>query len=203
MQEYYKVLGLSENATNEEIEAQYNALKKKYSEDRFLEGEEGNLAAKKLTELENAYAIIKDSRKTTNNDNTKQDFSVIEGYIKSGEYTKAQYELDNCTERTAEWHYLQSVLFYKKGWLAESKKQLEIAKEMDPANDKYRQAYEKLTQKIETNQSKYQSGNFENPRATVDQSSGRPMMGDGMCESFCECCAFNLCLNMLCSGCCR
>ena len=45
----------NENATDEEVEVAYNNLREKYSKERFLEGEEGNIAAKKLTEVENAY----------------------------------------------------------------------------------------------------------------------------------------------------
>ena len=49
---YYNILGVSPNATNEEIEMQYQTLKAKYQKERFLEGEEGNNAAKMLTEIE-------------------------------------------------------------------------------------------------------------------------------------------------------
>ena len=51
----YEILGVSENATNEEIEARYNELVDKYSKERFLEGEQGNIAAKKLTEVKASY----------------------------------------------------------------------------------------------------------------------------------------------------
>ena len=42
MQEYYKILGVSESATDEEIDAKYSQLKDKYSRERFYEGEIGN-----------------------------------------------------------------------------------------------------------------------------------------------------------------
>ena len=58
MQEYYKILGLSENATDEEIDAQYEKLKERYSRERFYEGEIGNEAARNLTKLETAYTEI-------------------------------------------------------------------------------------------------------------------------------------------------
>ena len=51
----YEVLNVSENASLEEIKNAYETLKSKYMNDRFLEGEAGNIAAKKLTEVENAY----------------------------------------------------------------------------------------------------------------------------------------------------
>ena len=55
MWEDYKVLGLDETATDEEIEKRYQELKEKYKEDRWLYGEAGNEAAKMLTRVEVAY----------------------------------------------------------------------------------------------------------------------------------------------------
>ena len=62
MQDIYKILGVSKDASMEEIEASYKALKEKYSSERFLEGEAGNEAAKNLTLLENAYREIKSEK---------------------------------------------------------------------------------------------------------------------------------------------
>ena len=61
MQENYRILGISENASDEELEQAYKTLKAKYREERFLEGEAGNAAAKKLTQVETAYAEIKNT----------------------------------------------------------------------------------------------------------------------------------------------
>ncbi|MBQ7236291.1 MAG: hypothetical protein IJX03_03950, partial [Clostridia bacterium] len=63
MQEYYKILMISENASIEEIEAAYKKLKEKYSRERFYEGEVGNEAARLLTKVETAYHEIMESRK--------------------------------------------------------------------------------------------------------------------------------------------
>ena len=59
MNEYYRFFNLDETATDEEIEARYKELKKKYEEDRWLDGEAGNEGAQNLTKLETAYAEIK------------------------------------------------------------------------------------------------------------------------------------------------
>ena len=58
MQEYYKVLNISADATNEEVENAYKTLKAKYSKERFMEGEIGNEAARMLTKVETAYFEI-------------------------------------------------------------------------------------------------------------------------------------------------
>ena len=195
MREYYEILGLSEGATVEEIEKAYFRLKKKYSEERFLEGEKGNDAAKNLTKVETAYRELTASL-SEKTEKGKNDYSKVEELIRSGAFNDAQSELDNIFERDAEWHYLQSVVFYKKNWINESKKQLEIAMNMDPENEKYKTAYNKLLEKITFNEKQFHSGNTD----TV--GGDRQMGGDSMnsCLSFC---ATWCCVNMLCNLCCR
>ena len=199
MQENYKILGLNENASIEEIEAKYQELKTQYQRDRFLEGEAGNLAAKNLTKLEIAYREIIQER-NFKSDSENLDLSCVDSFIREGKLDKAQDVLDNISDRTAEWHYLQSVLFYKKNWTNESKKQLEIAIEMDPKNDKYRSAYERLIQKINYNQNQFRSGNNFYNNQNADPNVNR-QMGGSACGTFADCCATYLCINCLCNSC--
>ena len=114
MREYYEILGVSENATDEEIDRAYEYLKNKYRQDRFLEGEAGNIAARNLTRLETAYEEIRNSRMFSKNEENGGDYAKIADLIKDGKLDAAQKELDAFSERDAEWHYLQSVVFYKK-----------------------------------------------------------------------------------------
>lgn len=200
MQEYYKILNLTENATDEEIENAYKELKAKYSNERYCEGEVGNQAAKNLTKLEAAYHEITEARKISNTENGRVeiDFSDVINYIKNGDITKAQQLLDDITDRNAEWHYLQSVVFYKKNWINESKKQLEIALTMEPHNAKYADELTKLKQKMEFNERQFKSGNMYNNAESVDN---RQMGGDtNGCLSFC---ATWCCMDLLCTMCCR
>ncbi len=200
MQEYYKLLNLEQDATDQEIEVAYKQLKEKYSKERFCEGEVGNEAAKNLTKLETAYHEIIESRKTfkQNDGRTQVDFEQVVNCIKNGDFTKAQQLLDDIGERNAEWHYLQSVIFYKKNWINESKKQLEIALSMEPHNVKYSDDLAKLKQKMEFNERQFKSGNMN---YNADPVNNRQMGGDaGGCLSFC---ATWCCMDMLCTLCCR
>ncbi len=200
MKEYYKILKLSQDATNEEIEKAYQELKRKYSSDRFLEGKAGNEAAKNLTKLETAYHEIMESRKNVSDvgDEVVYDFSEVEKLIKDGKLNSAQDVLDSFNERSAEWHYLQSVIFYKKNWINESKKQLEIAINMDPHNAKYSDSYTKLKLKMDYNDKQFHSGNANYGGY---QEQPRQMGGtDNSCLTFC---ATWCCMDMLCSCCCR
>ena len=205
MQERYKTLGLSEGASEEEIIKSYNLLKEKYQKERFLEGDAGNEAAKNLTKLETAYAEIMESLKEKANDMGKSDsLETVERYLKDGRISEAQAKLDDIYDRNAEWHYLQSVVFYKKNWYNESKKQLEIAMDMEPKNYKYSDAYTKLKQKMEYNERQFYSNDYHqyNNQGYQTQSQNNRQMGnDGIndCLSFC---ATWCCMNMLCNSCC-
>lgn len=201
MQEYYKILGLTENATDEEIEVAYNNLKSKYSKDRFLEGEAGNEAAKNLTKLETAYAEIIDARKQTESYENKEvpSFVEVEDLIRQGDFNGAQIKLDAFSTRDAEWHYLQSVIFYKKNWVNESKKQLEIAISLEPNNQKYKTSYEKLKAKMQSNERAFYSNNT-NFGADGNPETPRQMGGTNDCFTFC---ATWCCIDMLCTICCR
>ncbi len=196
MQKYFEVLGLNETATEEEIEKAYLTLKEKYSRERFLEGEKGNQAAKQLTLLETAYAEIKSSRKGGETE-MNNGFNEVEDLIKVGNISLAQEKLDDITDRGAEWHYLQSVIFYKKNWLNESKKQLEIALNIEPHNSKYGEAYTRLKNKMEYNNRQYNNGYYgaQNQGQTSQQMGGTDSNG---CVDYC---LTMCCMNMLCNMC--
>ena len=199
----YELLGVAETATDEEIAAQYEALKKKYSEERFLEGEAGNEAAKMLNKIDVAYnEIMTERREQRSAKDTSSSFAKAEQYIRDGKINEAQAVLDEFNERSAEWHYLQSVVFYKKNWMNESKKQLEIAMQMDSSNEKYRNSYNKLKEKIEYD--KHRAENPEQKAQAPADDYDQQQMGGGFCEQCAPCCAcnmlFNCCLNACC-GC--
>ena len=131
------------------------------------------------------------------------DFIEIERLIKEGSLDLAQEKLDDINDRSAEWHYLQSIIFYKKNWTNESKKQLEIAMNMEPYNSKYSTAYEKLKKKREYNERQFRSGNANDySNGGAGDYNQRQMGGDG-CGQFCDCCATYCAMNMICNMCCR
>lgn len=208
--QYYDLLGVSETASDDEIRARYEELKKKYSEDRFLEGEAGNEAAKMLNRIDVAYNEIMTERKEKRGkeDNTSS-YAKVDAYIREGKIAEAQAVLDEFNERPAEWHYLQSVVFYKKNWVTESKKQLEIAIQMDSSNEKYRTAYNKLKEKIEYDKKQAASqggGAYGGPADTQTQGDpgydSQQQMGGGFCEQCATCCACNMLLNCCMNACC-
>lgn len=200
-----ELLGLSEGATAEEIKSAYESMRAKLLEDRFLDGEAGNNAAKLLTKIDVAYQELLNE---LNEDATASDggasYARVEDLLKAGDMSEAQRVLDSFNERTAYWHYLQSVIFYRKNWINESKKQLEIAIQLEPNNDKFKEAYRKLNEKINYN-AEQQKQNYDSPYQgqTMNSATPQDQMGDDFCDSCIRCIACNACLNCFCNGCCR
>ena len=205
LEKEYSILGVDKNASDEELEKAYYDKKERLEEDRFLDGEAGNEAARQLTELKSAYAEIKNYRNEHANKSSEGLYKDIDEAIKSGDLDRAQQLLDGFNERPAEWHYLQSVVFYKKNWINDSKKQLEIAKNLDPTNEKYKKAYDRMMEKIKSDEktkSDYSSRSGLGAYEEDSYSGGRgerQMGGDGCMESCCQILACNMCLNLLCN----
>ena len=198
MNEYYEILQVSESATDEEIKESYRALKKKYNEERWLEGEAGNHAARMLEKVDAAYEeIMRERREKARNTEGANAFDEVAELIRKGDISGAQSKLDSFNERNAEWHYLQSVVFYKKNWINESKKQLEIAMQMDGANPKYREAYDKLKARADYRQ---QTGGA--PNVNPNPASGDEQMGGNACANCASFCYTFLCVNCLFNLCC-
>lgn len=199
-----ELFGLSEGATKEDITSAYETLRAKYLEERFMDGETGNNAAKMLTQIDAAYSdLMRELSENATSDDSESAFSRVEELIKQGDIQEAQRVLDGFNERGGKWHYYQSVVFYRKNWMNESKKQLEIAIQLEPDNEKYKEAYRKLNDKIN-----YDSQNTSNSGQTVYQgqtinSESDAQMGGSFCANCIECCLINMCVNMLCNGCCR
>ncbi len=198
--ENYELLGVEETATDEEVTASYERLKAKYDEEKWKDGEEGNRAARMLTKIEAAYREIMDERREKKRNTSGPDaFNAVADAIRKGDYSRAQQLLDGFNERNAEWHYLQSVVFYKKNWINECKKQLEIAMQLDPANSKYRETYDKLNARAHYQQ---QTGGAPNTDPDPASASDGGQMGGNWCSTCASMCYTYLCVNCLFNLCC-
>ncbi len=199
----YEILGLTTSATRDEIDAKYKELRDRYQRDRFLPGEEGEDAAEKLQQIEVAYRDIlasSDQQKQTESFTCDEGYEQVQRLIAENKLAEAQAILDSREIRDAEWHYVQSILFYKQNWFLESKKQLELACQMDPANERYKQSLEKLTKILASN-----TISPDQLRTTSRPMDSGPQVGagNGTCTgSACaDCLLCNACCNcMSCMG---
>ena len=200
------LFGLSEGATKEDIQSAYDTLRAKYLEERFMDGEIGNNAAKMLTKIETAYSeLMGEMNENAFSSDGDSSFLKVEELLRAGNVDEAQRALDAFNERGAQWHYLQSVVFYRKNWMNESKKQLEIAIQLEPNNDKYKETYKKLNEKLnfDARTSSSQSGGQTVYQGQTMESGSDEQMGGNWCASCIQCCYLNLCINCLCNSCCR
>lgn len=193
----YEILGLSTGATRADVDAKYKELRSKYQQDRFLPGEEGEEASEKLQQLEVAYRDIlaaMDEQSQSDDFTADDDYTEIQNLIKDNRLDEAQNKLDARVTRNAEWHYVQSILFYKRNWFLESKKQLELACQMEPENQRYKQSLEKLTKILASN-----TISPDQMRTTSRPVDNGPRVGagNGTCTgSACADC-------LLCNACCN
>ncbi len=146
----FVILGVDRNASQSEILDAYKKKRAYYQEHIFDEGEAGAEAARMLEQLDNAYQQameLSHEASTVSGDGTST-YEGVKQAIRAKNPERAQQELDKISYRDAEWHYFQSIVFYEKNWLNDSKKQLEIALQMDPGNEKYMRALDKLKKNI-------------------------------------------------------
>lgn len=202
----FVILGVDSNASQSEILDAYKQKRAYYQEHVFDDGESGAQAARMLEQLDEAYqqAMELSHESATVSGEGESSFEAVKQAIRDKDPERAQQELDKVSYRGAEWHYYQSIVFYEKNWLNDSKKQLEIALEMDPDNDKYVRALEKLKKNIngskpydkEGSQGVYGKSNNQNGHSEAYTSrsySQEASATDGCCAA---------CQALWCADCC-
>ncbi len=199
----YKVLGVSRDASDEEIKRAYRALAKKYHPDLNPGDQE---AARKMQQVNAAYEQIKNPEKAqqtnqggyggyydpfggyhqqsyTGSQATDQYQQAAAQYIRFGRFQEALNALSSSTDHDAQWYYLSAVANDGLGNQVTALEHIRRAVSMDPQNLEYQRALDR----IESGGTAYrqQAGNFR----------GFSMGGDP-CTNLCMC---YLC-NLFCCG---
>ena len=189
----FEFFGLDTNADRQTLDQKYNELKAEFKEKRFLEGEEGEQAARNLGNIEVYYEQACDYIAKRDMGDNESIYLRVENLIKSGDLSGAQHMLDEISARDGEWHYLQSIIYYKQNWFLECKKQLEFAMAMDSSNPKYRNSYDKLTKIMAS-----KTVRPEDLRSREQSTQGQPVQtGRPTCTGNCCC---DMCIaNSMCN----
>ena len=198
MNDPYKVLGVSPDASDEEIKKAYRALARKYHPDKYRDSDLADLASEKMKEVNAAYEEIKTRREkggagsaqgaggyggysygaSTSQGDPK--FAQIRRLINSGNASEAETLLNNFVpaDRGAEWNFLMGTVQVKKGNFVDAQKYFDTACAMDPYNREYRAAQDYLRRR---------AGGY---------GGGFNTSGGG------ECSTCDICQGLICADCC-
>lgn len=161
MTDPYKVLGVSPDASDEEIKKAYRALARKYHPDKYRDSDLADLASEKMKEVNAAYEEIQTIRKNVNNTgssgynssynyagstSTNPKYNEIRRLINAGNTTEAESRLLAFHEgdRNAEWNFLYGCVLIKKSQYVDAQRYFDIACSMDPYNNEYKAARDNL-----------------------------------------------------------
>lgn len=215
----YAVLGLTPNATDEQIKDAYRKLATQYSETDYSTDPLGSVADRKMEELNAAYDRIMADRRAGGNhahgdaysqeaesyssnqtnygsgssyrESASRNYSEIRMLIRSNDIFSAERRLMaiDASLRGAEWNFLMGCICQSKGWLDEAYRYFSSAHSMDPSNSEYTAAYNRMSRERRTGSSTY------NPFGS--QRSGG-CLDDQFCSNAMQC----MCMYSLCSSCC-
>lgn len=198
MKDPYSILGVHPGATDEEVKNAYRNLARRYHPDNY---EDSNplkeLAKEKMQEINAAYDEIQRDRSESERSSSSNSgayssganggvFTTIRQKINERKYREAEELLASISEfdRTADWHFLNSVCLMQRGKTADAMRELELACSMDPSNHEYQKAKEMFNTAGSRYGSTYYGEGGRRYRSSADEA--------------CDCCTNLICLDCLC-----
>lgn len=198
MTDPYKVLGVSRDATDDEIKAAYRELAKKYHPDNYADNPLSDLVEEKMKEINEAYDMIRKERAGGgasssgggyggSYDGYSGGFAKIRELISGGRYSEAELMLDSVAsgDRGAEWNYLKGCVLMQRGAFYDAQRHIDTACYMDPQNQEYANAKESIR--------RYAAGGGRQYRQTSGSNDLCDLCTTLYCmDCMCECCGGDL-----------
>ena len=161
MNDPYAVLGVSPNASDDEVKKAYRELARKYHPDNYHDNPLADLAQEKMKQINEAYDQIQKQRaggersqntaggsyggysssaRWSDAGYTTPAYTRVRQAINLGNLQLAEELLNQISNRDAEWYFLTGSVAYRKGWLDVARQNYQTACSMAPNNMEYRQA---------------------------------------------------------------
>ena len=194
MNDPYQVLGVSRDATEEEIKKAYRGLSRKYHPDANVNNPRKDEAEARFKEVQQAYQQIMKERtgdaygwerqqRGSYEDEESAHFKAAANYINNGYYQEALHVLDSISRKNARWYYYSAIANSGRGNTVLALEHARKAAELEPGNQQYQQL---------VNQLEYGGSWYQNRRTTY---GGNMVDGGDLCMKLCL-------ANMVCNLCC-
>ena len=195
-----EILGLSQDAGEDDVKRAYKELALKYNADHYDAGPLRDEAEQKMNELNQAFDVLMSYLRTGTqpaSSGPRADapsptpparYASIRQLINSGHIDEALTQLASIPDgsNNAEWNFLMGSAYYYKGWLGEALRYFQEACRLDPANAEYRAALRNLTNR--------EQGDMPGT-PYVQQDPGSAAI-----DCACNTCTLMCCLDMCCGG---
>ena len=196
MTDPYKVLGISPNASDEDVKKAYRDLARKYHPDKYTDEALKRTAEERMKEINAAYDEILRTRQGKNGGRNGSYsyqsgarapiYEQIRHMIVGGNLAAAYSRLMEIPEesRVAEWYFLLGVISQRQGNYGDAMNCFDRACRMDPENMEYRQAMNAMNRRAGSYSGGYNVGN-EQGCSTCDICSTFLIL-DCCCRSMCR-----------------
>lgn len=206
MMDPYKVLGVSSNASNDEIKKAYRDLSRKYHPDSYANNPLANLAEEKFKEVQEAYNQIMKEREggytstgsayqstsSYGSGNDSMELEAAFNYVNARRYREAINVLNGIGNRQASWYYCSAVANAGIGNNFVALNHARQAVNMEPNNPEY----QRVLNQLQMSGQRY---------GTTSQGYGYGSRNDDMmnmccnlwcADTLCECMGGDLCACM-------
>jgi molecular chaperone DnaJ len=153
----YEMLGVSRDASMDEIKKAYRRLSRKYHPDANVNNPNKAEAEEMFKRVQEAYdQIVKEREHGTRGgygpfgsyaESEEEDpkLKAVVNFINSQHYREALNVLEQIENRNGKWYFLRGIVNARMGNNVQAKEDAETACRMEPENPQFRQLYQELS----------------------------------------------------------